>query len=120
MNSFQQDETLADQELKSRIQAELNMASAARQKGNEGMARVCARRAAGLAAAETIRRRGLFPPGPSALDCLKYLRDFPDLPPGTQQVIDHLLMHITEDRTLPVDADLVGEAAWLIDQLLFS
>jgi hypothetical protein len=104
-----------------RIEAELQQAAAARQAGNEGMARVCARRAAGTAAGEYLRRRSLDLPLLSAYDRLRYLRD--ELPPGelsprAREVVDHLLLRITPDHDLPVDADLVAEARWLVNELL--
>jgi len=98
--------------------AEIDQANAARQAGKEGMARVCARRAAGIVAAEYLRRRSLPNLGPSVYERLKYLKSLDDLPAGVPEVIEHFLIRVRPDHTLPVDADLIDEAHWLADALL--
>lgn len=101
-----------------RFQAELQKAEDARLAGNEGMARVCARRAAGLAAGEYLSRQGMLPHDPSAYARLKYLRSLPDIPQEVRAVTDHFLLRITPDHSLPVEADLIAEARWLVKELL--
>lgn len=101
-----------------RFQDELARAETARAAGNEGMARVCARRAAGLVVNAYLRHRRLPLPGPSAYDSLRYLVGLPDLPENIRDVAEHFLLRITPDHNLPVNADLVAEARWLKRQLL--
>lgn len=101
-----------------RLQAELQQAEAARSEGNEGMARVCARRAAGIIIGEYFRRRGGNQPGPSAYDRLKFLRSQPDISNQIREVSDHFLLRITPEHELPVEADLIAEVRWLKRQLL--
>lgn len=101
-----------------RVETELQRAETARAEGNEGMARVCARRAAGFAAGEYLTRRGIDFRNPSAFERIKFLATLPDLSPEVRAVCEHFLLRITPDHTLPVEADLVAEARWLIDQLL--
>jgi hypothetical protein len=108
--------TLAKWEIS--YQQELEGARAARLVGNEGKARVCARRAAGLLIAEYIRRKGLPPPGPSAYDLIRYLNGLPELPPGVTHVTGHLLLRINPDHSLPVEADLIAEVEWLKSALM--
>jgi hypothetical protein len=103
---------------KQRFETELAQAETARAAGNEGRARVCARRAAGLAAEEYFNRRGLPQMGPSAYDHLRSLRDLPDLDDHVRQKVDHFLVRVTPEYTLPVPADLVAEARWLAQALL--
>ncbi len=100
------------------FQKELDQAQAARSQGNEGKARVCARRAAGLLIIEYLQRRGLSQPGPSAYDQIRYLDSLPGIPPGVREVTAHLLVRINPDRSLPVQADLIAEVEWLKDALL--
>ncbi len=100
------------------FQKELDQAQAARSQGNEGKARVCARRAAGLLIAEYLQRRGLAQPGPSAYDQIRCLDGLAGLPPGVREVASHLLVRINPDRSLPVQADLIAEVKWLKDALL--
>lgn len=52
------------------IEQEFALAEQARARGNEGQARVCARRAAGIAIREYLTRRGIRPPSASAYDLL--------------------------------------------------
>ncbi|NLG73673.1 MAG: hypothetical protein GX495_16715 [Chloroflexi bacterium] len=103
---------------KHRVQEELNQAERARQMGNEGRARVCARRAAGLIAAEFLERRGIASPGQSAYDNLRFLLTLSDLPDPARTLVDHLLLRVTPTYTLPVDADLIAETRRLAGLLL--
>ena len=101
-----------------KIQTELQRAKQARVKGNEGQARVCARRAAGIATREYLIRKGIRPPGTSAVDLLNLIKDDPLLAPNLKLIADHLTLRVTEEFKLPVDVDLVAEARRLCDELL--
>ena len=100
------------------IQAEFEKAAQARGRGNEGQARVCARRAAGIAIREYLNRRGTRPPSVSAYDLLNLLKEDPLLSPDLRRIADHLTVRVTEEFRLPVDADLVGEAKYFCEELL--
>ncbi len=100
------------------IQQEFERAEQARAKGNEGQARVCARRAAGIAIREYLTRKGIRPPSSSAVDLLNLLKDDPALSPDLKLIVDHLTLRVTEEFKLPVNADLVAEAKALCNQLL--
>src|SRR5574342_1415049 len=100
------------------IKAEFEKASQARTRGNEGQARVCARRAAGIAVREYLARRGRRLPALGAYDLLNLLKEDPGLPPDLAVLVDHLTLRVTEEFKLPVDADLVAEARILCRALL--
>lgn len=100
------------------IDSELQKAELARARGNEGQARVCARRAAGIAIREYLTQKGIRPPSVSAIDLLELLRDDPLLSPDLKLIADHLTLRVTEEFKLPVDVDLVAEARTLCDALL--
>lgn len=102
----------------SEVHTELEKAAAARQRGNEGQARVCARRAAGIAVREYLSRRGARPLSTSAYDLLNLLKEDPRLPADLKTIADHLTLRVTEEFKLPVDADLVAEARLFCDRLL--
>jgi len=102
----------------SKLEMEFNRAMQARAKGNEGQARVCARRAAGIAAREYLTRKGRHPGNASAYDLLSHLKDDPFLSPDLKLIADHLTLRVTEEFKLPVNADLVAEARKLCDELL--
>jgi HEPN domain-containing protein len=100
------------------VEAEFEKAEQARMRGNEGQARVCARRAAGIAVREYLTRRGIRPPSVSAYDLLNLLKADPDLSPDLQRIADHLTLRVTEEFKLPIDADLVAEARKFCEELL--
>lgn len=92
------------------LRREFERAETARARGNEGQARVCARRAAGIAAREYLTRRGHPLRTPSANDLLSHLAADPHLPPDLRQAAVNLTLRVTEEFTLPVEADLLAEA----------
>ena len=97
---------------------EFERAEAARARGNEGQARVCARRAAGIAIREYFSRAGRPVEHASAIDLLNILMQEPDLPEALRPAVEHLTLRVTEEFKLPVDADLVAEARVLCKTLL--
>lgn len=100
-----------------RIEAELEQAEQARARGNEGQARVCARRAAGIAIREYLTRRGVRPPSVSAYDLLNFLKGDPHLSEDLKGMADHLTLRVNEEFQLPVEADLIAEARRLCESL---
>jgi HEPN domain-containing protein len=100
------------------IKAEFEKAEAARARGNEGQARVCARRAAGIAVREYLLRQGVRPRSVSAYDLLNQIKVDPHLSPDLRQIADHLTLRVTEEFKLPVNADLVAEARTFCEELL--
>jgi len=100
------------------IKAEFDKAEQARARGNEGQARVCARRAAGVAIRQYLSRQGIRPPSVSAYDLLNLLKDDARLSPDLRRIADHLTLRVNEEFKLPVDADLVAEARKFCDELL--
>src|SRR5512142_1558542 len=102
----------------SEIQAEFEKAAQARARGNEGQARVCARRAAGIAIREYLSRGGIRPVSTSAYDLLNLIKNDPALPPDLKLLADHLTVRVTEEFKLPVNVDLVAESQQFCDGLL--
>ncbi len=104
--------------MNSQIEAEFEQAAQARAKNNEGQARVCARRAAGIAIRDYLTRRGTHIPSSSAYDLLNLIKEDTLLPPNLKLVADHLTLRVTEEFKLPVEADLVADARLLCGWLL--
>lgn len=100
------------------IQEEFEKAEQARTRGNEGQARVCARRAAGIAAREFLTRQGTRPPSVSAYDLLNLLKSDSRLSPDLRSIADHLTLRVNEEFKLPVNADLIAEARTFCQKLL--
>jgi HEPN domain-containing protein len=103
---------------KENLQNEFERAEAARARGNEGQARVCARRAAGIAIREYYGRRGQSVRTSSAYDLLRLLVEEPHLSPDLKQAAAYLTLRVTEEFKLPVNVDLLDEARKLCDGLL--
>jgi mycoredoxin len=99
------------------IEDELEAAERARLEGNEGRARVCARRAAGIAARDFLIRQGVRLRDASAYSALQALAEFPGLMPELRTYVSHLVIRVTENFTLPMDADLITDARKLIGGL---
>jgi hypothetical protein len=105
------------QDWKTRYLHEVTLAQAARAARNEGKARVCARRAAGILIGEYLQRQGLTAPSPSAHARLRYLASLPGLSPMIQELTDHLLMPVERDFTLPAGVDLLVDVQQLAGEL---
>src|SRR5512134_2039485 len=99
------------------IDEEFEKTEQARERGNEGQARVCARRAAGIVAREYLIRKGIRPPSVSAYDLLNLLKSDSHLPPDLRLIDEHLTLRVTEEFKLPVIADLIAEARIFCDAL---
>jgi hypothetical protein len=102
------------------LRNEFEKAQQARISRNEGQARVCARRAAGIAIRIYLTRKGTNVPSMSAYDLLNLLKEDALLPSNMQLIVDHLTVRVTEEFQLPVDADLIAEARVLCNWLLYS
>lgn len=92
---------------------EIERAESARSKKNEGRARVCARRAAGIVLREYFARIGIPVRTPSAYDLLKLLAEQPRLSPNVERAVALLTLRVDEDFKLPVNTDLIEEARTL-------
>jgi len=99
------------------FEKELAHARSSRLEGNEGRARVCARRAAGMAVGEFLARQGFNRISNSAYDRLDFLRNIPDQDPAIITLVDHFLMQVTSEHTLPVNIDLISEVLRLVQVL---
>jgi predicted phage-related endonuclease len=109
---------LAMKDWKEDIEGELERAEQARARGNEGQARVCARRAAGIAAREYFTRRGERVRTSSAYDLLNLLKDDPRLSRDLKLIAEHLTLRVNEEFKLPVNLDLIAEAKKFCEELL--
>jgi hypothetical protein len=107
-----------------KISQELKLARQSQASGNQGRARVCARRAAGWAIQEHLRRQGISLQSNNALDHIKYF----STQAGHSQQVYAILQHLTvkmEKESLDSDSyypiqgvDLVSEAHWLAEEML--
>lgn len=100
------------------IYAELEAALRARRDGNEGMARVCARHAAGWAiglAHQRFPRRGQRP---NAFQLLRWYASLENAPAPLRQAADRLMQRITKEHELPHPEDPLEDAETLVRVML--
>lgn len=107
-----------------KITRELKLALQSQAKGNQGKARVCARRAAGWTIQEYLNQQGISLEGNNALEHIKYFAAQPGHPDQIAAVLHHLTLKLEKDSLdsdayYPIEGvDLVREARWLAEELL--
>ena len=99
------------------VENELRNAQAARDRGNEGQARVCARRAAGTAIRDYLQRRGRAVRSPSSFDLLRLISEDPTVPPALRDSASRLILRVDAEFRLPPEIDLIAEARKLCEGL---
>jgi len=98
-----------------RIDAELAKATRARADGREGLARVCARRAAGWALRTYYVERMGQPAPASALDLLRWFHADPSASPELRHAAERLTVRVTEQHRLPHPEDPLTDARRIIE-----
>ncbi len=99
------------------IQEEILLAKQSRKEGNEGRARVCARRAAGAAAGSYLTRQGLTNKTENAYLSLQTLGQMENFPDRIQIAINRLIQRVDGNYQLPPGIDLIHEADIVIQFL---
>lgn len=110
--------TVTKTDWKQLTKEELFLAEQSRNDGNEGRARVCARRAAGHVAGEYLLRHGSALETKNALQKIRYLETSAEISPTERETLEHFLIHTTPEHRLPFDADLIADVHLLARQLL--
>lgn len=105
-----------------RVDDALEMAEAARDRGNEGMARVCARRAAGWTVRAYLETQGVDLQTTSVIKHMRYMFNVEGLKFETKTILEHMLVakqkdDLESDSYFPLEVDLVAEARQLISHL---
>ncbi len=99
------------------IERELARAEAAQREGNDGMVRVCARRAVGMAAEAWLER---FPGKKWHGDALNHLRRIcaeESFPPDIRRAAERLMTKVTQRDTAPFSTDPIADARSIIAHL---
>ncbi|MHC1740899.1 MAG: hypothetical protein AB9897_07290 [Anaerolineaceae bacterium] len=97
-----------------KAQIELTRADKARQDLNEGMTRVCARRASGWAIKGYLTAKKLAIPSPNAFTLLNDPQVRLVLPQVVYPTIDHLTQRVNIDHHLPSNVELLQETIVLV------
>jgi len=94
----------------------MDRALAWRAAGNEGRARVCARRAAGFALAASLR----VPGSPNAYQMLRQAAGLPGLSEVAHRAAARLCARVTETHRLPHVEDPLEDARLIVEELGFA
>ena len=97
---------------------EVEHAIMARLNGNEGMARVCARRAAGIIIGEYLNRLGYSNLTHSTYDRLSMFNNLSAVDQKYKDIANHFLLKVNLEHKLPLEADLISDVMWLEKSLL--
>ena len=103
---------------RSAIEAELLDARVSRSQGNEGRARVCARRAAGLAIGTYFEGNIGENPPQSAYRLLQWFSHRDEIPEDLQRSARRLSVRVTPDFELPHQEDPIEDALLIITAIL--
>jgi len=109
---------MPDPDWKILFQAEIKQGESARKIGNEGMARVCARRAAGIVIGEYLLRSGVSTSGTNAFIRIRILLNHSQTKARVREITANFLLQVDQDHKLPEDIDLIKDARWLAKELL--
>jgi hypothetical protein len=99
------------------IRKELDAAFQAKNAGNEGKMRVCARRAAGFAARNFLQNQGITIINANAIHCLEQLKST-KIPLTCILRVDKLIQRVDTNFMLPAEIDLYTEASALVNELI--
>jgi hypothetical protein len=89
---------------------EIDLAERFRREGNEGRARVCARRAAGWALRSTFRQATGRPPPGDVVTILCWYRDLPQASARLRSAAGRLAVTVTASHELPHAEDPLDDA----------
>jgi len=99
------------------IEQELTKAFEGRQSGNDGLARVCARRAVALAAQHWAEQRHLPIWQGDAMHQLRQIEGETTFPLPVREAAQRLLTKVTEQAQLPMTTDPITDARMILDHL---
>ena len=105
---------MADADL---IDQELTAAEAALKAGNDGKARVCARRAVALASEGWLERRATNVGRCDAMAHLRRIHEDDSLPATIRQAAERLITAVTRRDSAPFTSDPIGDARIIIAYL---
>lgn len=109
---------MVSMEKREQIARELAQGRQAREQGLEGRARVCARRAVGIALRHYYSLRDPRLMSLSVVDLVQTYQEQPGLPQNLRDACAYLLTRVDPDYNLPLPVDLLAEAEVLIEAIL--
>jgi hypothetical protein len=109
---------MENHELRTSIEAEFSDAHSSRADGNEGRARVCARRAAGLAIGQYYEHCLEKPSPTSAYVLLQWFSERAEIPQDLRDAASRLIVRVTPEYKLPHFEDPLEDARFLVKAIL--
>ena len=100
------------------IEKEFATAKQARNEGSDGMVRVCARRAAGVAVGYWLERNPRERWGVDAMSRLRSLQLDESLPTDVRDAATRLTTKVTKQFTSPFSTDTIHDSTIIINHLL--
>lgn len=100
-----------------RIEREIAKAEAALRDGNDGMVRVCARRAVGLAAEAWLEKHPRAGWQGDALNQLRHIQAEESFPADIRDAAERLTTKVTRRDTAPFSTDPIADARAIITHL---
>ncbi|MEX2493315.1 MAG: hypothetical protein WD425_16305 [Nitrospirales bacterium] len=99
------------------IEQELAKASEGLQRKNDGLARVCARRAVALAAQHWAKQRHMSDWQGDTIHQLRKIQEQATFPLSVREAAQRLLTKVTEQAQLPMTTDPITDARIILDHL---
>ncbi|MGD2163071.1 MAG: hypothetical protein PVI81_04075 [Anaerolineales bacterium] len=107
------------QDLQKIISDELAIAQKSREQGNEGRARVCARRAAGWAVESIyVPDQGQSLPDANAYRFLIWFKECERFPQNLREAAGRLTARVDKDFKLPFKQDPIDDAKMIVDWIM--
>jgi hypothetical protein len=106
-----------DEKITKQIQIELENAETSRTLGLEGRARVCARRAAGMAVRAYFFAQRDVPAAGDTNRLLAQFLEMDSIPAEIRLAAQHLIQRVDQNYSVPGDIDLLADASTLINFL---
>ncbi len=100
-----------------RIEQELTKAASGLRAGNDGLARVCARRAVALAAQNWAEQSGARGWPADAMNQLRKIQEEEAFPLEVREAARRLLTKVTQQDEAPVSTDPIGDARLILAHL---
>lgn len=100
------------------INVELTRAKKALEEGNIGMVRVCARRACGISISFWLQHNLHSGYGESAMNQLKSIQNDESVPAKIKDAARRLSTYVSDQTTLPISDNPVGDAELIIKHFL--
>ncbi len=99
------------------IEQELRKAAEGLQSGNDGLARVCARRAVSIAMHQWVNQQDKATSQGDAIHQLRTIQKHPTFPLPIKEAAQRLLTKVTEQQQLPITTDPITDARIILDHL---